>query len=310
MTLGTLTWSSRVNRRLIAFSGAVLAVGLAMASCEEYAPEEDIALLQSMQSHIREQAAGRLVRRGEEVVPQLIEAAGSEYTTVRFEVARLLGRIRDPRGAAALIGLLEDRASFNVAATAAWALGEIRAPESLSPLMRYPGSPSKDVRAYVVGALGQCYTDSVSAALGDSVLAAILGALRDPAPKVRVAALLSAQELGYRNAVDQVIRLSRDPSPKVRHVAVQALGQIGTGEVPRSPGPVTGRVRANIVEALLAALDDAAYQSIRTKAVRALEKIGAPEAIPHLERLRRSGTEEDQRESTRVLEELRAPPNL
>ena len=277
-----------------------------MASCEEYAPEEDLALLQSRQSHIREKAAGRLVLRGEKIVPQLMEAAGSEYTTVRFEVARLLGRIKDPRAAAALIGLLEDRSSFNVAATAAWALGEIRASEALSPLLHYPGSPSKDVRAYVVSALGRCYSDSVSPALGDSVLGAILEALRDPIPKVRIAAVLSAQELGYRNAVDQVIRLSRDPSAKVRHVAVQALGQIGTGEVPRSPGPAAGRVRANIVEALLAGLDEAAYQSIRTKAVRALEKIGAPEAIPHLERLQRDGTEEDQRESARVLEKLRA----
>jgi len=294
-----------VNRRLIVFSGSLLAMGLGMASCEEYAPGEDIALLQSRQSRIREKAAGRLVLRGEEIVPQLIEAAGSEYTTVRFEVARLLGRIRDPRAAVALMGLLEDTASFNVAATAAWALGEIRAPEALSPLLQYTSSPSKDVRAYVVGALGLCYSDSVSPALGDSALGAILEALRDPAPKVRVAALLSAQELGYRNAVDQVIRLSRDPSAKVRHVAVQALGQIAMGEVPRSPGPAAGRDRGNIVEALLAALDETSYQSIRTKAVRALEKIRAPEAIPHLERLQRDGTEEDRRESTRVLEELR-----
>jgi len=298
-----------VKRRLIALPCAALAIGLAMASCEEYAPEEDILLLQSRQSGIREKAAGRLVRQGEEIVPQLMEAADSDYTTVRFEVARLLGRIRDPRSTVALIGLLEDDPSSNVAATAAWALGEIGAPEALSPLIQYASSPSKDVRAYVVGALGQCYGDSVTSALGDSVLGAVLEAMHDTIPKVRIAALLSAQQLGYRNAAGQVIRMSRDPSAKVRHVAVQALGQIGVGEGVRSPGPAVGRDRANIIEALLAALDETGYQSIRTKAVRALEKIEAPEAIPHLERLQRDGTEEDRREAARVLEKLRAAPH-
>jgi hypothetical protein len=59
------------------------------------------------------------------------------------------------------------------------------------------------------------------------------------------------------------------------------------------------------VEALVASLDEP-YQSIRTKAVRSIEQIGAPEATQALLRLHAEGTEEDQRETRRVLEGLGA----
>lgn len=284
--------------------GAAVALWLAAEACGRPSPEEDIDLLKSRQADLREKAAGRLVLRGEEIVPRLIEETGSGYTTVRFEVARLLGRIRDPRATDALIGLLDDK-SANVWQMAAWALGEIRAPEAVPKLLENTDSVSKGIRAEAIRVLGLCYTDSAWGCIRDSVNGEIVEALRDPTPRVRIAALLSARQFGYRDAAEHLIRLTRDPSAEVRHVAVQALGQMAVGQAPRSPGPLEGDELGNVVEALLAELDEP-LQSIRTKVVRALEQIGAPEAAPHLERLRREGTPEDVREATRVLEKLAA----
>ena len=97
----------------------------------------------------------------------------------------------------------------------------------------------------------------------------------------------SLRAYGYRDAVQEVIRMSVDPSNEVRYVAVQALGQIGS-ESQRRPA------RNAIYEALLVALDADELQSIRDKAVHALAEVGDERAVPHLQRLMREGTEEDQ----------------
>ncbi len=287
---------------VLAIVTAVVVVGL--WACSEPSPEPLIEQLHSIRSDVREKAAAKLVLYGESVVDRLIEEGHSDYIRVRFEVARLLGRIKDPRGAPTLIRLLEDD-SFNVAQYAAWGLGELRAPDAVPALLLYLETPSKGFRAQVITALGRCYDDTIHADLRDTLVAVVNMRLQDPTPKVRIAALQSARRLGYVGMSPALIRLSRDPSAEVRHVAVQALGQAGAGLVPRSPGPLQGQDRTNVVEALIAALDEP-YQSIRTKAVRSIEQIGAPEVTVSLRRLLSEGTEEDQREARRVLEGLGA----
>lgn len=287
-------------------TGVAAALWMAAAACDRPSPEEDIHLLQSRQEAVREKAAGRLVLHGQEIVPRLIEEVDSGHTTVRFEVARLLGRLRDPRAATALTGMLDDK-SANVWQMAAWALGEIRAPEAVPKLLENTDSVSKGIRAEAIRTLGLCYTDSAWGCIRDSVNGEILKALGDPAPKVRIAALQSARQFGYRDAAAQIIRMVHDPSAEVRYVAVQALGQMATGDAPRSPGPLEGPEVDAVVEVLVGELDEP-IQSIRTKAVRALEQIGAAAAAPRLEHLRREGTPEDIREATRVLEKLVTPP--
>jgi len=279
-----------------------MALWLVAQACDRPSPEEDIGLLKSRQAHLREQAAGRLVRYGEKIVPRLIEETDSGYTTVRFEVARLLGRIRDPRATEALIVLLEDK-SANVWQMAAWALGEIRAPEAVPRLLENTGSVSKGIRAEAIRSLGLCYTDSAWRCIRDSVYHQIIEALADPVPKVRIAALQSARHFAYQDAGPHLIGMMADPSAEVRYVAVQALGQLAAGEAPGSPGPLEGPLRDEVVTALVAEIDEP-VQSIRTKAVRALEKMRAVAAVDRLERLRREGTPEDVREASRVLEKL------
>jgi len=56
----------------------------------------------------------------------------------------------------------------------------------------------------------------------------------------------------------------------------------------------------------VAALEEP-MQTIRTKAVRALEMIQAPQAITQLQHLAEVGTIEDKREAGRVLSTLQTP---
>jgi len=292
--------SSLALRTLAAVCFGLIAM---VAACNEPDPEPHIALLKSLQPEVREKAAGKLVIYGESVVPRLIEETYSDYTRVRFEVARILGRIRDPRATDAMIRLLDD-SSFNVAAYAARGLGELRAARSVPTLLRFTNSPARVFRQQVVWALGRCYDDSIHAGLGDSVLHVVERGLHDPTPDVRVVALQSARELGYRGMSAQLIRMARDPSAEVRHVAVQALGQVAIGDTPRPSGPVGEQMMSGIVDALLAAVDEP-HQSIRTKAVRALERMGPPpQTEAALQRMLAGGTIEDQREARRVLEKL------
>ena len=273
-----------------------------VSACEEPSPEPYFQQLSSRDEGERLKAANRLLRMGDEAMPRLLEEARSDNWLVRYEVAQLLGRYRDPTGVPVLVESLGDRTAA-VAKAAAWALGQIGDSRAVPALLSYIRDPSKGMRQHVVRSIGSCYSDSVAEAVGDSAYAAVFRALRDPTPKVRIAALEGIRHFGYRGAAERIIRMSRDESPEVRHVAVQALGHIGAGVAPRSTGPATPRMRANVVEALVAALDDN-LQSIRTKSVRSLEMMMAAKAVTPLEWLEQRGTAEDRMEAGRVLEKL------
>ena len=264
----------------------LLCAGLGIA-CGGPAPEEYIDQLKSRQKAERVKAANQLIRfDADEVVPLLIEEADSGYIRVRFEVVNLLGRFKDERAVPTLIAALKDK-SPRVAAVAAWALGQIGSPAALAPLLKYVRDPTVEVRQYVLGALGPCHSYEAEPALSDSAFRVVRRALRAPKPKWRVAALQSLRAYEYRDAVEEVIRMSVDPSNEVRYVAVQALGQIGQAQ--------RGKLaRDAIYEALLVALDADELQSIRSKAMYALAEVGDERAVPHLQRLMREGTEKDE----------------
>ena len=279
---GTFFCNQKLGGTLLA-----LWVLLLYSACGGPAPEEYIHQFKSLQKAERVKAANQLIRfDADEVVPLLIEEADSGYIRVRFEVMHLLGRFQDERAVPTLIEGLRDK-SPRVAAVAAWALGQIGAPAALAPLLRYVRDPTVEVRQYVLGALGPCHSYEAEPALSDSAFRVVRRALRAPKPKWRIAALQSLRAYGYRDAVQEVIRMSLDPSNEVRYVAVQALGQIGSASQ-RWPA------RNAIYEALLVALDADELQSIRDKAVHALAEVGDERAVPHLQRLMREGTEKDQ----------------
>ena len=280
----------------LALWALLLCAGLSIA-CRGPSPEEYIHQLKSKQKTERTKAANQLIRfDADEVVPLLIEEADSGYIRVRFEVMHLLGRFKDKRAVPTLIAALKDR-SPRVAATAAWALGQIGAPDALAPLLKFVRDPTVEVRQYVLGALGPCHSYEAEPVLSDSAFRVVRRALSAPKPKWRVAALQSLRAYGYRDAVQEVIRMSLDPADEVRYVAVQALGQIGRTLL--SPS-----ARNAVYEALLVALDADELQSIRSKAVYALAELGDVRAVPHLQRLMKEGTEKDQIAARQALYKL------
>ncbi|MXX38034.1 MAG: HEAT repeat domain-containing protein [Gemmatimonadetes bacterium] len=285
--VGLFVKNQKIGSRLAL--GALLAGASLGLACGGPTPEEYIQQFKSRQKAERVKAANQLIRfDADEVVPLLTEEADSGYIRVRFEVIQLLGRFKDERAVPTLIAALRDK-SPRVAAAAAWALGEIGSPAALAPLLKYARDPTVEVRQYVLGALGSCHSYEAEPTLSDSAFRVVRRALRAPKPKWRVAALQSLRAYGYRDAVEEVIRMSVDPSNEVRYVAVQALGQIGSAAL-RRPGPA----RNAIYEALLVALDADELQSIRSKAMHALAEMGDKRAEPHLQQLMRAGTEEDQ----------------
>ncbi|MEW6749798.1 MAG: HEAT repeat domain-containing protein [Candidatus Latescibacterota bacterium] len=297
-----------------------LAVGLlaCLGGCRRETPEACIRGLEHISEEDRTRAANRLMRfDADEVVPLLVARSASELSRVRFEVVKLLGRFRDPRGVPVLVRALEDR-SASVAAAAAWALGQLQAPEALPALLGYARDASPKVRQYVIAALGPCHSYEAAPQLSDSAHGEVLRALRSPTPDIRIAGLQSIRQFGYRGAAQQVLEMARDPSAEVRFVALQALGEMASGrpEQDRSAGreqvyeriePVDPQVRQQIVGVLVESLAADEYQSIRTKAVRALGQIADPAALPHLLELRDGGTEEDQREAARAIARIRPP---
>ena len=280
----------------LALWALLLCAGLGIA-CMGPSPEEYIHQFKSRQKVERTKAANELIRfDADEVVPLLIEEADSGYIRVRFEAIHLLGRFKDERAVPTLVASLKDR-SPRVAAAAAWALGQIGSPTALAPLLKYVRDPTVEVRQYVLGALGACHSYAAEPALSDSAFRVVRRALRATKPKWRIAALQSLRAYGYRDAAEEVIRMSLDPSNEVRYVAVQALGHIGHAP-PHRPA------RDAIYEALVVALDADELQSIRSKAVQALAEVGDERAVPHLQRLMKEGTEKDQTAARQALYKL------
>lgn len=311
-------WSNETACNRIRAGRLVVLIGWAVvlltAACgEDEPPETYIRQFRSMDQTVRTRAGNELIRYpADEVVPLLIEAADHELIRVRFEVMRMLGRFGDERGVPVLIRALGDP-SPRVAAMAAASLTLLRAEEALPELLRYARDPSPEVRRYVIAALGPCHDSQTQPALSDSAHRQVMRALDDSRPEIRVAALESIREFGYRDAGAQLVDMAVDPSPDVRYVVVQALGELGAGgressyrRPPRDPiVQPSAALRDSLVTALLERLRPDEYQSIRTRTIRALGEMQAEEAVPALEELEASGTADDQREARRALVEIR-----
>jgi HEAT repeat protein len=278
--------------KIAAATGALLA-GLAsgLCGCGEPSPEPYIEQLKSTHSDEREEAAYDLLRLGAAVVPRLLEEVDSPSSQVRYIVVQLLGRLRDQRAVPFLVAALGDR-SAAVAGKAAWSLAELRVPEALPALLEMAGHGTTERRRHALRALGFCHSYDWEPVLSAAAFEKVFAAMGDTAPQVRIAALEGIRQFGYRRAAAEVVRMSRDPSPEVRYVAVQALGQIAAGVAPRAEALAPKR-RGEVIAALVAALDEDQYQSIRTESIRALASSGDSGVVAHLERARREGTKED-----------------
>lgn len=136
---------------------------------------------------------------------------------MRWRAARALGEIRDPRAIGPLITALQADDCF-VRRDAAEALCKIGT-AALDQLIAALACPLDDGRKEVAEVLGR---------LGHSrALRPLIESLRDPAPQVRCAAAWALGELGDQGAVEHLQFLLSDDDRYVAGEAKSALERIG-----------------------------------------------------------------------------------
>jgi HEAT repeat protein len=196
----------------------------------------------------RDAAVDALVGMGPAAVPDLIAALGHPDWRVQYEAANALGRIKDPRATAPLLGKVKagssGHASYDAALRALATMGAVAAPELIGAL--------RDPRLSAAAAdlLGRVKDPQTAAALvalvGDADAGTrrgavrALGAMRDPATvppllglvghsdeAVRVDAARVLGLVGDPAAVGPLVALLRGPSPDAAQAAAWALGRIG-----------------------------------------------------------------------------------
>ncbi len=188
----------------------------------------------------------------------LIKALGYKKDhSVRKAATKALGNIRDPRVVEPLIAALKDEEK-KVRETAAFYLGKIGDPRVVEPLIdALKKDEEKDVREEAAWMLGK---------IGDPrAVEPLIAALKDEEKKVREEAARQLGKIGDPRAVEPLIdALKKDED--VGWAAAMALEEIGD---PRA------------VEPLIAALKDE-EKDVRDRAVHVLGEIGDPRAVEPL----------------------------
>ena len=181
----------------------------------------------------------------------LVAALRDDVPRVQLAAAFALGERRDPATVPALIDrALEEITAAYVREAAAAALGRMKDPRALAPLVVLLGCPALSVRVAAAHALAQlgdtAATPALVAKLGDAELAPALtealGALMDkraaaPLASLAVApttsaelrrkALWSVGELADPATVETLKPLLASEDPELAREAVEALGRIG-----------------------------------------------------------------------------------
>lgn len=222
-----------------------------------------------------------------DTVAEQIAALKDEDWAIREDAATALGTLRDPRAVGPLVTVLRDsdRAVREAAIGALTALGE----------------PA-------VTALATCLTDrelsvqeaasAVLAVIADvRVLAPLVAALKSPDWIVRMHAAKALGRIKNAEAVESLIPLLQDKVKAVREETSAALAAIGDAAIPSLLNALThsewlvrlhavealGKTRsASAVEPLLSALFNDRDAAIREDAVRALGQIGDARAVEFL----------------------------
>jgi HEAT repeat protein len=222
-----------------------------------------------------------------DAVAEQIAALQDDDWAIREEAAAALGVLRDPRAVGPLIGLLRDTDR----AVREAAIGSLRA----------IGEPSVPV-------LGLCLSDpqvgvqeaasSVLAAIADErVLEPLIAALRSKDWIVRMHASKALGRIKDRSAINPLIPLLQDKVKAVREEASMALAEIGDAAlsslldalkhsewlVRLHAVEALGRMRsASSVEPLLWVLFNDRDQAVREDVVRALGQVGDARAMEFL----------------------------
>jgi hypothetical protein len=104
--------------------------------------------------NLRVAAGNTLVKIGTPAVEALTVACHNPNRDVRFNAARALGEIRDPKAVESLLDLLKDQ-NRTVRLASARALGFIKDERAVEPLSHALGDRTRMVRNYIAWALGE-----------------------------------------------------------------------------------------------------------------------------------------------------------
>ncbi len=199
-------------------------------------------------------ALQKLIRCRENVLPALLERLESDEVATSKKAAIALGYLRSPQAINPLIAATKNphrQIHWQAASALSW-IGSVDAISALVKLLRHP---SIQVQAAVAKALGRASLPAVSP---------LVEALKHSDDMVKVHAAHSLGQISSPLAVTTLIEALESNSKSVRFEAAWALGQI------KSP------LSANSLANLLTDNDI----SVQSQAVQALKNIGVPAISP------------------------------
>ena len=150
------------------------------------------------------------------IVRAVIARLKDEDVEVRQAAAHALGRLKDPMAISPLVDALEDP-DEDVRHAALDALGNFPRNVPLTPIRRFLDSPEAEVRAHVVSMLGD--------RKDRSSIPAITRLVADPSEEVRQAALEALDEMEAPISEELVGRVMEDRVADLRHAAVHLAAE-------------------------------------------------------------------------------------
>ena len=220
-------------------------LGTRARSGERGAIVQLVELLARPDGQVAEQAYPAVVAAGEPAIPVLLENVGTPDRQQREYVIAALGTLKAKPAVAPIGRVLTDRA-LERRYVAAWALGEIGAPEGVPFLLTALDDPNSEVRRYATRALIKINRPAVGllvehlrGARGESAAGAIraLGDIADPAAldtllahvdgQQRAEVFLALGKLRAPKAESVLVKGLSDGDWQVRMNAAMALGPLG-----------------------------------------------------------------------------------
>lgn len=221
-----------------------------------------------------------------DLVNRRIASLGDADKHVRYNAAIALGAIKDPRAVEPLIAALKDQ-DEDVRGQAAGALGEIGDPRAVEPLIAVLAEEGLLVPRLAAGALGKIGLPAVEALFAAMASEDImiqrraieaLGMIKAPRVVDLLAAALKDARRDVRRNAAETLGITRDP----RAVEPLLAGlKDEDGDVRENAARALGMIGDSAVESLIAAIKDA-DQDVRQNAALALGMINGRRAAGSL----------------------------
>jgi HEAT repeat protein len=259
---------------------------------------------------VRNAASTSLSLLGDLAIEHLVNSTEDEHEDVAFWVGKTLKRIG--RGALPEVVRLLKKGSDEQRYYAAKALGGLRDPQAVEPLIEALTDGHEWVRLYAAIALGEIG--------GERALSHLLGVLRDPTFRIHPRMVEVFERFGDR-VVPDLLEMARKGDISARSNAVVLLGSMRVAsafslvsEIAQDDGAprdlrvaairaLSGyRGRSDVIAVLGVVATDEGEALLRTKAILALGEIDDDEAIPVLlKAMARSESREDQARALNLL---------